>query len=89
MKLAHNPKARPNLATKVAAGSASDDEKKELVELYTDLTKNTPKKGSPDSWKEKSTAALEAAKDVQAGKAGAGAALKQAIKCAGCHNAHK
>lgn len=71
------------LCGKVASGKASDAEKKELVELFTALAANTPKKGDAASWKEKTSALLEAA------KSGDGAALKKAADCKGCHSAHK
>jgi hypothetical protein len=87
MKIAHNPK--DSLAKKVIGGMASDDEKKELVALYGDLGKNTPKKGSPEAWKERTEAVVAAAKDVQAGKAGAAANLQKAINCTGCHREFK
>jgi hypothetical protein len=87
MKIAHNPKT--SLAKKVISGSASDDEKKELVALYVDLGKNTPKKGTPEAWKDKTDAVVQAAKDVEAGKPGAAAALQKAINCANCHKEHK
>jgi len=41
------------------------------------------------SWKEKTTALLTAAKDAEAGKEGAGAALMKAANCMACHSAHK
>jgi hypothetical protein len=88
MKAAHGG-GKNSLAAKVASGSASDEEKKELVELYGDLGKNTPKKGTPDGWKEKTDAVVKAAKDVEAGKEGAGAALQKAINCKGCHSVYK
>jgi hypothetical protein len=87
MKLAHNPKT--SLAKKVITGKASDEEKKELAELYSDLAKNTPMKGSPESWKEKTEAVVKAVKDVEAGKPGSPAELQKAINCANCHKAHK
>jgi hypothetical protein len=87
MKLAHSGKN--SLASRVIAGSASDDEKKELVALYSDLGKNPPKKGTPEGWKEKTDAVVKAAKDVEAGKDGAGAALQKAINCKACHTVYK
>lgn len=71
------------LCAKVAGGKASDEEKKELVELFTALGQNTPPKGDAESWKAKTTALLEAA------KAGDGAALKKAANCGACHSVHK
>jgi hypothetical protein len=71
------------LCGKVASGKASDDEKKELVELFTALSKNTPPKGEKTDWEAKTKALLDAA------KANDGAALKKAANCAACHKAHK
>jgi|SRR5579883_6330 len=88
MKLAHGG-GKNSLASRVVMGNGTDADKKMLVELYSDLGKSTPKKGTPEGWKEKTDAVVKAAKDVEAGKAGAGAALKQAINCAGCHKEYK
>ncbi|MCI0356926.1 MAG: hypothetical protein L0211_00380 [Planctomycetaceae bacterium] len=85
MKSAHKAK----LHEKVADGKATDAEKKQLVEFYTALAANKPPKGDEASWKEKTAALLAAAKDAEAGKEGAGAALKKAYNCAACHGAHK
>jgi hypothetical protein len=71
------------LCTKVASGKASDDEKKELIALFTDLAANKCPKGDAADWKAKTTALLEAA------KSGDGAALKKAANCAACHKEHK
>ena len=77
------------LCAKVAKGEASADEKKKLVELFTALAANKPPKGDDASWKEKTTALLTAAKDAEAGKDGAGAALMKAANCMACHSVHK
>src|SRR5581483_6251475 len=77
------------LCGKVAGGKASDEEKKQLVELFTALSQNTPPKGEAASWKEKTGALVAAAKAAAAGDAKAGAALKSAANCAACHKAHK
>jgi hypothetical protein len=74
---------------KVVAGKASDAEKKELLELYIDLGKNKPEKGSKESWKEKTGAMVTAAKEVVAGKAEGVAHLKKAVNCKACHDVHK
>jgi len=71
------------LCTKVASGKASDDEKKQLVALFTDLAANKAPKGEADSWKDKTKALIDAA------KSGDGAALKKAADCKGCHSVHK
>jgi len=71
------------LCAKVASGKASDDEKKQLIALFTSLHAATPPKGDAASWKAKTEALLEASRK------GDGAALKAAANCAGCHKAHK
>jgi hypothetical protein len=77
------------LCAKVAKGEASDEEKAKLVECFTALCANKPPKGEADSWKEKTSALLEAAKGVAEGKEGAAAKLGAAAKCADCHKSHK
>ena len=77
------------LCKKVASGKADDDQKKELVELFESLSKATPPKGGEESWNEKTSALLTAAKDVVDGKDGAEAALGKAANCMACHKAHK
>jgi hypothetical protein len=57
--------------------------------MFTALAANKPPKGEEESWKEKTTALLTAAKDVAAGKDGAGDALGKAANCMECHKAHK
>jgi len=86
MKGAH---AKGKLKDKVVAGTATAEEKKQLVECYTALAANKPPKGDEASWKEKTAALLAAAKDAEAGKEGAAAALTKAANCMGCHSAHK
>jgi hypothetical protein len=71
------------LCGKVAGGKASDAEKKQLVELFESLSKNTPPKGDAKAWKERTTALLEAAKKGDA------AALKKNANCATCHKMFK
>ena len=71
------------LMKKVASGGATEDEKKQLVDLFEALHANTPKKGSADNWK-KMTDAL-----VAAAKSGDGKALNAAAQCAVCHKEFK
>ena len=85
MQLAH----KKGLYNKVVTGQASADDKKQLAELYGDLAKNTPEKGSADSWKAKTEVIVKAANDVVADKPNALVALKSANKCKACHDAHK
>jgi hypothetical protein len=85
MALAH----KKGLMKKAILGTATAEEKKALVEFYIDLAKNEPTKGNAESWKEKTAALVKAARDVEAGKPGAGLALRKAVDCDTCHNAHK
>jgi len=87
MKMAH---AGDNaLAKKVTSGKASQEDKKKLVDLYTALAADTPKKGDAESWKDKTGALLDAAKAVEDGKDGAAKDLKKAMDCKACHTVHK
>jgi hypothetical protein len=87
MKKAHDKSS--GIYQKAVANKASDAEKKELVELYTELGKNKPPKGDAKSWKDKTTALVSAAKEVADGKDAGVADLKKAANCMSCHRAHK
>jgi hypothetical protein len=78
-----------SIFTKVQKGKASDDEKKQLVELYTALGQNKPPKGDADAWKAKTDALLVAAKEVVDGKDAGVVDLKKAADCGACHSVHK
>lgn len=71
------------LCGKVGKGTATDEEKKQLIALFTDLAANKCPKGDEADWKEKTKALLDAA------KADDGKALQKAANCAACHKAHK
>lgn len=77
------------LCKKCASGKASDDEKKELVELFTALSENKPPKGEAESWKAKTSTLVAAAKAVASGEKGAGKKLGAAANCKACHDVHK
>ena len=83
MKTAH----KGGLLKKVSEGKASDEEKKQLVELYEAMAALKPPKGEESSWKEKTTALVEAAKEAQEGKGVE--KLKAAADCKACHSGHK
>jgi hypothetical protein len=74
---------------KVLADKASKEEKAKLLELYTDLALNKPKKGDAKSWKEKTAALVVAAKAVVAEDKDAKAKLMKAANCVACHKLHK
>ena len=77
------------LLKKVLEGKADDAEKKELLELYTELGKNKPPKGDAKSWKEKTKALVSATKEVVDGKEAGVKDLKKASNCMACHKEHK
>src|SRR5262245_15975731 len=81
---AHGEK-KDKLLKKVLDGKADAAEKKELLELYTELGKNKPGKGDAKSWKDKTTALATAAKEVVDGKEAGIADLKKASNCMACH----
>jgi hypothetical protein len=88
MDKAHGEK-NDKILRKVLDGKASDAEKKELLELYTELGKNKPPKGSENSWKDKTKALVAASQEVVDGKGTGVANLKKASSCGGCHKVHK
>jgi hypothetical protein len=77
------------LLKKVASGDASDEEKKNLHEMLVALSKNEPKKGEAESWKELTGALVKAGKAAVEGEAGAGEMLTKAANCKACHSKHK
>lgn len=77
------------LVGKVVKGEASEEDQKVVIEMLESLAKNPPHKGSEESWKEKTTALLDAAKATVEGKDGAAAKLKKAMNCKACHDEHK
>lgn len=85
MKKAH----KDGLLKKVAGGQGTKEDAKELLELYESLGPNKPSKGDADSWKSKTTALVDAAKEVVDGKEGAAKRLEAAANCAECHKVHK
>jgi hypothetical protein len=80
---------KDGLLKKVAAGDASNDEQKQLVELLKALGENAPPRGTQESWSSKTAALVAAAEEVLQGREGAGAKLTKAADCRECHRAHK
>jgi hypothetical protein len=85
MKQAHGAK----LLNKVLDDSATDDEKKELLDLYISLVENQPPKGERGDWLRKTAMLQFAAARVVVGRENAAEALKAASNCKACHDAHK
>ncbi len=88
MDKAHGEK-NDKLLKKVLDGKADAAEKKQLLELYTELGKNKPPKGDAKSWKDKCDALVSATQEVVDGKDKGVGDLKKASNCGACHKAHK
>jgi hypothetical protein len=80
---------KEGLLKKVVSGQASDDEKKQLLELYSALGHNKPPRGDAADWKKRTDGMVAAAKDVTTGKEGAEKKLGKTVDCKGCHQLHK
>jgi hypothetical protein len=85
MKNAH----KSGLFKKVAAGMGDKKDAEQLLELYTALAQNKSPNDEAADWKERTTAMVAAAKLAVEGSEKAGAALKKAVNCNGCHGTHK
>jgi cytochrome c553 len=77
------------ICAKVAKGTASDDEKADLVKYFTALTQNTPPMGEKDSWTKRTTALLDASKGAAKGDEKAAKSLQKLANCATCHKEFK
>lgn len=80
---------KKGLLKKVATEKATVDEVKQLDEMYKALGKLKPPKGQQKSWDEKTKALAEASKAAVEKKEGFKSLLKNATKCADCHDDHK
>ncbi|MCU0961753.1 MAG: hypothetical protein MUF48_16790 [Pirellulaceae bacterium] len=85
MKQAHGAK----LLNKVVDGSASKEEKDQLLDLYISMIENKPPKGDSDEWLMKSGRLILASAKVAVGREKATDELKAASNCKACHDAHK
>jgi hypothetical protein len=74
---------------KVKKGNATAGDKKKLLELYTDLSKNKPPAGDADNWKTLTENLVSASQDLVDGKEGAKDELLKAADCNTCHQVHK
>ena len=91
MKLAHkDPIAgKETLLKIILAGSAKDEQKKQLLDLYIDMFEGEPKKGDAGEWKMQAGAAVLSAAKVVLGREGAIDELKKASDCKSCHDKFK
>lgn len=77
------------LLKKVAGGDASDEEKKQLLDLFISMVESKPPKGEMSSWHNLAGASALAAAKAVVGREGAGDELKAATNCKACHSEHK
>lgn len=78
------------LLPKVISGEASDEEKKQLLDMYISMLEAKPPKGDMNSWQKLAGASALAAAKVVVGREGAIDELKKSGgACAACHKAHK
>lgn len=80
---------KEQLWRKAAEGTADQQQKTVLVEMFTALKQNKPPRGDEKSWQAKTDALIAAAKAVAAGEDKAGEKLTAAVNCSGCHKVHK
>ena len=86
MKIAHK---KDGLHKKILGGTASDEEKKQLLDLYLDMVDGEPKKGDKAEWKIQASAAMASAAKVMLGREGAIDELKKTSDCKSCHDKFK
>ncbi|MCR9296805.1 MAG: hypothetical protein NXI32_29200 [bacterium] len=77
------------LLKKVAGGEATEEEKKELLDMFISLVENKPPRGEMESWHNLAGASALAAAKMVVGRDGAADELKAATNCKACHSQHK
>lgn len=82
-------KKHKDLVDKVKKDTATAEEKKNLLEYYTEMAKNKAPTGDADSWKKMTKALVDATQKVVDGKDGAKDDFTKAVDCGKCHSAHK
>jgi hypothetical protein len=85
MKMAH----KEGLLKEVTGGTASKEQQKELLELYTSLSQNKPPRGDEKLWQKNTTRMVALAKAVVDGDEKAAKLLAKTVNCAACHKEHK
>lgn len=89
IKKAMKEAMKGGLCKTVAEGKASDEEKKQLLELFKGMLEAKPPRGDAADWKEKCEALIAGAQAAIDGKDDASAQLKKAANCKACHDVHK
>ncbi len=78
-----------NLDARVLSGKATDQENTRLLELYRQLAKATPPKGSIGEWRADTTPLVQAMEGVIAGKPNALEQLRKPLNCKACHEKYR
>ncbi len=77
------------LYKEVLAGTATKEQKQELLDLYLALAKAKPAKGSQEAWQKATATLVTAAQEIVRGEVKDGSNLQAALNCKGCHAAHR
>lgn len=85
MQVAH----KDGLLKKVATGAATAEEREQLLKHYQELATLKPARGPEDSWQEKTSLMIEAARAAVESDPTAPVKLKTSTDCAACHDVHK
>jgi hypothetical protein len=90
MQKAHNG----GLLNTIKDGKGTKADKDRLLELYTELGKNRPPRGTEAAWKQKCDAIVAAAKELALAKNEAAVKpaidkLSMAVDCQACHSVHR
>jgi hypothetical protein len=80
-----NRGTKRNLDTRVLSGNATNREKARLLELYRQLAKATPPRGSMGAWKMDTMPLVRAMEGIVSGRPDAREQLAKALDCKGCH----
>jgi hypothetical protein len=80
-----NRATRNHLDHKLIDGKATDAEKQELLDLYTQLTKLTPPKGDAEAFRKDAQSLVDAVQAIIDGKENGKDLLIKATDCKSCH----
>jgi cytochrome c556 len=82
-------KGEDSVHKRVINGTASKADLAKLVEYVSALPQNNPPQGDAAGWQKKTTALLDAAKALQAGKDAALDQYTKAANCRACHDIYR
>jgi hypothetical protein len=82
-------KGETSLVKKIGSGEASAAEIGDLLKAYEAMAKESPEKGTPSSWQEKTGAVITALAAMKGGNKAATGDFKKATNCKACHDVHR